>query len=214
MIVGFIHSTHLVLPYVEKALLPFASKARFLHALDDALIVELAKGEGVTEGALRRITFMAESLIEAGAERLVLSCSSLSPAVDLIAPSLKAPLAKIDEAMIEATISAAQPFSIVATNPSTREPMRIIVKSVAARIGTEALWRYELLDGAFEALNRGDAEGHDEAVISACERLAVEGRKILLAQISMSRILPKLSAAARDVVRTSLDYLEATAFSR
>jgi len=214
MIIGFIHSTHLVLPLMEEALVPFAHRARFLHALDDALIVELAKGAGVTQGALRRITFMAESLVDAGAERLVLSCSSLSPAVDMIAPNLKAPLKKIDEAMIEAAVAAARPFSIVATNPSTRGPMRIIVEAAAARLGKKPLWEYELLDGAFEALSRGDAEGHDEAVISSCERLASEGRTVLLAQVSMSRIVPRLSQAARNVVRTSLDYLEATAFSR
>lgn len=214
MTIGFIHSTHLALPYVEKALIPFAPRARFLHALDDALIVELAKGEGVTEDALRRITFMAESLINAGAERLILSCSSLSPAVDMIAHNLTVPFFKIDESMIASVISAAQPFSIVATNPSTRIPMKIIVESLAERLGIKPDWQYELLDGAFAALNRGDAESHDDAVIRSCERLANEGRSILLAQISMSRIMPRLSETARNVVRTSLDYIEATAFSR
>lgn len=211
MTVGLIHSTRLVLPWIEAALRPLASRARFLHALDEALIVELAKGEGVTDGVLRRIASLARSLAEAGADRLVLSCSSLSPAVDELAPSLPIPLAKIDEAMIVAALRASIPFVIVATNPSTRRPLGLIVERVAARLGVEPDWRYELLDGAFSALDRGDTEGHDAAVASACETLAATGRAILFAQISMARVLPRLTEAAKAVTKTSLDYIEESA---
>ncbi len=96
MKIGFIHSTRLVLPWIEEAVSPFLSELSILHALDESLIVELAKGEGVTQGVERRIVWLAASLIEAGAERLVLSCSSLSPAVDIIAPRLCIPLIKIE----------------------------------------------------------------------------------------------------------------------
>ena len=227
MTVGFIHSTRLVLAPIEQALAPFAPRARFLHALDEALIVELAKGEGVTRVAMERIAAMARSLAGAGADHLVLSCSSLSPAVDMIAASLPAPLKKIDEAMIVSAVSAmadpaAPAFTILATNPSTRAPMRIIVEAAAARAmegaqpaaGSRALaeWRYELVEGAFEALNRGETEAHDRAVAESCERLAAQGRRVLLAQISMARILPLLSPAARAEVRTTLDFLESTVF--
>ena len=224
MKIGLIHSTRLVMPWVEAAAAPLQSRATFLHALDEALIVELAKDQGVTEGARRRIAWLAQSLIDAGADRLVLTCSSLSPAVDLIAPELSVPLVKIDAAMIRAAVGARQPFVILATNPSTREPMRIIVAHEATLIsmpgsalgsahestpygspGAAPDWRYELLGDAFAALNRGDTQAHDAAVIDACERLAREGTSILFAQISMARVLPRLSATARARVTTSLD---------
>lgn len=220
MKIGLIHSTRLVMPWVEAAAAPLQSRATFLHALDEALIVELAKGQGVTEGARRRIAWLAQSLIDAGADRLVLTCSSLSPAVDLIAPELSVPLVKIDAAMIRAAVGARQPFVILATNPSTREPMRILVAHEAALggapgsapehaskggLGAAPDWRYELLGDAFAALNRGDTQAHDDAVIDACERLAGKGNTILFAQISMTRVLPRLSAAARARVTTSLD---------
>ena len=214
MIVGFIHSTRLVLPWIEEALAPFGPRARFLHALDEALIVELAKGQGVTHGALRRITFMAESLADAGAERVVLSCSSLSPAVDTIAPNLEVPFIKVDEAAIRAMILTGKPFVVVATNPSTTLPINLIVEAVAVRLGKKPIWHYELLAGAFEALNRGDADSHDAAVTSACETIAAAGSGVFLAQISMARIVPRLSPAGRAAVRTSLDYLEETTFGK
>jgi hypothetical protein len=156
---------------------------------------------------------LAQSLIDAGADRLVLTCSSLSPAVDLVAPELGVPFVKIDAAMIRAAIGARRPFVILATNPSTREPIRIIVEKerapVAALEGSPSAapsWRYELLGDAFAALNRGDTQAHDAAVIEACERLACEeDPSILFAQISMSRVLPRLSATARARVITSLN---------
>lgn len=217
MKIGLIHSTRLVMPWIEGATAPLLSRATFLHALDEALIVELAKGQGVTEGARRRIEWMARSLIEAGVDRLVLTCSSLSPAVDLIAPELGVPLVKIDAAMIRAAIGARQPFVILATNPSTREPMRIIVEHEASLEsalegghGTSPAWRYELLDDAFAALNCGDATAHDAAVVAACERLTHEGASILFAQISMARVLPRLPTAVRARITTSLDFFEET----
>ena len=219
MKIGLIHSTRLVMPYVEAAAAPFQSRAIFLHALDEALIVELAKGQGVTEGARRRIAWMARSLIDAGADRLALTCSSLSPAVDLIAPELSVLFIKIDTAMIRAAIDAHRPFVILATNPSTRQPMRLIVeKESAPKDGPDSVaplsaspsWRYELLGDAFAALNRGDSQAHDATVIDACERLANADTKILFAQISMARVLPRLSSTARCHVTTSLDFFATT----
>ena len=241
MKIGFIHSTRLVLPWIEEAVSPFLSELSILHALDESLIVELAKGEGVTQGVERRIVWLAASLIEAGAERLVLSCSSLSPAVDIIAPRLCIPLIKIDAAMIRAAIIASLsencPFVILATNPSTRIPIQLIVEQETAKLSgsqirlEEALirsaasanyysgkghatfvpdWSYRLLDGAFEALNRGDTSSHDAEVVSACEKCAEQGTRIYFAQVSMARILPALSTKARAVVNTSLDFIEET----
>jgi len=71
-------------------------------------------------------------------------------------------------------------------------------------------WSYCLLDGAFEALNRGDTSSHDAEVVSACERYAEQGTRIYFAQISMARILPALSTKARAAVYTSLDFIEET----
>jgi hypothetical protein len=220
MKIGLIHSTRLVMPWVEEADAPFQPRVSFLHALDEALIVELAKNQGVTEGARRRIAWMARSLIDAGVDRLVLTCSSLSPAVDTIAPELSVPLVKIDTAMIRAAIGARRPFVILATNPSTREPMRIIVEKEYADVActcanlerptTAPLWHYELLDDAFAALNRGDAPAHDAAVIDTCEHLARAGTSILFAQISMARVLPRLSPIARAHITTSLDSFATT----
>ncbi|MCX7774723.1 MAG: aspartate/glutamate racemase family protein [Spirochaetaceae bacterium] len=252
MKVGLIHSTRLVIPWVEEAAQPFLSRVTFLHGLDEALIIELAKGQGVTEGARRRIEWLAKSLIGAGADRLVLTCSSLSPVVDLIAPELGVPFVKIDTAMIRAAVNSRKPFIILATNPSTRDPMHIIVAQEASHLNTPKglqivespdmqssemqqpssqtcknqlgtlgcsspltqnttpAWQYELLDDAFAALNRGDTQAHDTAVISACERFAREGIHILFAQISMARVLSRLSPVARALVTTSLDYFHQT----
>lgn len=174
MTVGLIHSTRLVMPWVEKALEPLRSSMDFLHALDESLIVELKKGQGATEGALRRIGFLCRSLEEAGADRLVLTCSSLSPAVDVLATELSIPLVKIDRPMVQAAVARRRPFVILATNPSTADPLRLIVEAESRRTGVPAEWRYVLLDRAFAALNRGDSAAHDDEVVAACIRIAAE----------------------------------------
>ena len=151
---------------------------------------------------------MARSLLDAGAERLVLTCSSLSPAVDILAPDLPVPFFKIDEPMIRAAVRSDLPFVILATNPSTAEPMRIIVEAEGKKAGVIAQWRYVLLDRAFEALNRGNAAAHDKELVAACLGMDLSSQcgHILFAQISMSRVLPQIPEPVRNRIATCLDY--------
>ena len=63
----------------------------------------------------------------------------------------------------------------------------------------------EVLPEAYQALLDGDAAQHDALLCAAIERLAAQRvEAIVLAQVSMARVLPQLDAAMATPVLTSL----------
>lgn len=219
MVVGLIHSTKVVLPIIEPELKKLGVGHRFLHALDESLIEGLAKGLDYRDDFMAAgVESLALRLIRAGAERLVLTCSSLSPAVDTIAPKLDVPFVKVDKAMVAYGICNARTLGIFATNPSTEGPTKLIFDKecrVAEKEGiVPPVLDFLLERQAFAALASGDAEKHDTLAIRALENLAVRCDLILLAQLSASRVRPLLSPACRAKTLSSLDFLASTLFGQ
>jgi len=219
MKIGFIHSTRLVLSLVEAAVV---ASERFrgadqLHIADDTLVRELVETKTIGEGIHSRVLAHARSLQERGTERIVLTCSSLSPLVDSLAGRLSVPFLKIDAPMLEEALSLASSMegasvAIVATNPTTEVPTRLLAGETDKHLRSAgqpvASWDFFLVDGAFSALARGDKEAHDTAVVRAVEDFAARFDRVLLAQISIGRVRPGLSPDAREKTRYSLDYID------
>lgn len=215
MIIGLIHSTKVVLPLLEPALAAFGPARTFLHGLDESLIVGLAEGRQASDPFMREgVASLAKRLIARGAERLVLTCSSLSPVVDLIAPELTVPFIKIDRAMIHYAVRTAGKVGILATNPSTEAPTRLIFSQECAAAAAEGLsppaLEFRLERGAFAALASGNPEAHDRAVRVAADELAERCDLVLLAQLSIARIRPSLSSDTAKKVLSSFDFLAQT----
>jgi hypothetical protein len=125
------------------------------------------------------------------------------------------PFVKIDAPMMEDALSLAAEgtasVAILATNPTTEAPSRLLAEATVRRLGAAgraaARWDFVLLSQAFAALSSGDAEGHDKEVARTAEDLAARYDRVLFAQVSMGRVRPRLSAACRKKVRYSLDYM-------
>lgn len=217
MIVGLIHSTKVVLPILEPELRSLGKGHRFLHALDESLIEGLAKGLDYNDPFMREgVLSLALRLARAGAERLVLSCSSLSPVADLIAAELPVPILKVDGAMVAYGVRNARTLGIFATNPSTEIPARLIFETEMKKaVGNGAApprLEFALAREAFASLTAGDVEAHDRLAILALEELALRCDLVLLAQLSASRVRPLLSASCRAKTLSSLDFLPGTLF--
>lgn len=55
-----------------------------------------------------------------------------------------------------------------------------------------------LVEGAYQKLMAGDREGHDNLLVEKLGELAQVTDAVMLAQASMVRVLPRLSATDRD----------------
>ncbi|HEY8344318.1 MAG TPA: aspartate/glutamate racemase family protein [Bacillota bacterium] len=204
-IVGLIHSTRLIIDTVHRAVSQAGPEVEIIHTLDEGLLKSLQKKED--HRIARRLTEMAEKLEEDGADLNILTCSSLSPYVNEIRKKLRIPLLKIDEPMIEWAVQNHQKIGVVMTNPTTYEPTTGLLREVAGRLGKEVKVEYNLCEQAFSRLNHGDVQGHDAVVIEAVETLLREVEVVLLAQVSIARIIEQVNPEVRERVFSSLNFI-------
>jgi hypothetical protein len=66
---------------------------------------------------------------------------------------------------------------------------------------------YRLCGEAFERLNRGDVDGHDAVVVATVETLMQEVEVVLLAQISIARVIQQIDPKIKERVFSSLDFI-------
>lgn len=165
------------------------------NIVDESLLRgTIARGELTTQTMRRCLTHIWQA-VDSGAEAVVVTCSSLGPAVEAARPFCPVPLFRIDEGMAMAAVEKGARIGVSATLSTTLNPTTDLIRAVALREGKAAVVTARLADGAFQRLQAGDVAGHDAAVAETLHRLAPDVDVIVLAQASMARAV----AAAGDL---------------
>ncbi|MBB3458282.1 Asp/Glu/hydantoin racemase [Rhizobium sp. BK313] len=182
-------------PLVSTALPGWGS----FNILDESLLRNTIRDGALSQTTVKRLAQYVFSATEAGADAIVVTCSSLGDAVDIIRPLALVPLFRIDQGMANAAVASAQRIGILATLPTTLVPTRTMIRSAAAAAGRNCEIVEMLCNGAFERLAQGDRHGHDELVIAGFKALASRSEMIVLAQASMANALEALGPGSPDV---------------
>jgi hypothetical protein len=109
--------------------------------------------------------------------------------------------------MVEYAVRTADKIGVVMTNPSTVKPSTMLIEEVSQRLGKKVDVTSRICEDAFLKLNSGDIQGHDDAVIKAIHELLNDVDLVMLAQISISRVMKKLDATTAKKVLSSLDFI-------
>jgi len=149
---------------------------------------------GIREGSMskataRRVAGYVFSALEAGADAILVTCSSIGDAVDAARPFCPVPLVRVDEGMAERAIDTGARIGVLATLASTLNPTRDLIARAAAARGRAPVIEARICDGAFAALSGGQQEEHDRIVGEGLRSLAGEVDVVVLAQASMARVL-------------------------
>ncbi|HHY33178.1 MAG TPA: hypothetical protein GX515_09225 [Firmicutes bacterium] len=92
---------------------------------------------------------------------------------------------------------------MVATVTTTLDPTARLVEEKAAEKGKRVSIKRTLCSSAFEALLAGNPEEHDRLLSVYVENLAKEADVIVLAQVSMAKLAPRLAGRVAVPVLTS-----------
>lgn len=159
------------------------------HMVDESLIRDTIRAGGLRRVTIRRLLGMVESAGEAGADAVMVTCSSLGEAVTLAQRIFDFPVIRVDEAMAEAAVRAGERLGVMATVRTTLEPTAALLREKAAAVGRKVELVECLCDGAFEAVLTGDTATHDRIVSAALldEMRGVDA--VVLAQASMARVV-------------------------
>lgn len=178
----------------------FAAAAEALGIAPDSLHHEvradlLAAAElagGLTEET-RRSTVAALVTLAENADFVLLTCSTLGPAVDDVAANVRVPILRTDEALATAAVQAVGTVVVLCAVNTTLEPTTLLFHKAALQ--TSAAIDVRLVPGAWALFKEGDIEGYLALIAQAADRAYVEGATIVaLGQASMGGAASRVTA--------------------
>jgi Asp/Glu/hydantoin racemase len=196
---ALIHTTPVLIPGFTdlcKELLPGVS---VFHIVDESLIKNTIQVGKLEKRTIRRLVRHVESAGEAGAEAVLVTCSSIGPAVPVARELFDFPVFRIDEPMAEEAVRIGQRIGALATLRTTLDPTVKLLEETASHQGRRREITSSLCEGAFEAVCTGDTPTHDRLVLEKLLEIMQGVDVVVLAQASMARIIPQIPAGTKTV---------------
>ena len=192
MRIALIHAlAHSVAP-INQAMAQAWPEAVRMNLLDDSLSADLARtaaagGEGLDVAMHQRFEDLCAYAERTGAQGILFTCSAFGPCIEAAAarrPHM--PVLKPNEAMVADAVACGQRVGLIASFAPT-------LQSMPAEFPAGVELRTALVAQAMTALDQGDCEAHDAAVLAAAHTLVAQGCGVIaLAQFSMARAAPLL----------------------
>jgi Asp/Glu/hydantoin racemase len=196
---GLLHTSATLVPVFEqlcKSKLPGVS---VFNLVDDSLIKDVIAHGRLRPQTARRVVQHVAAAEDAGAEFIMVTCSSIGRAVETAAEVASVPVLRVDQPMADRAVATARRVGVIATLPTTLEPTADLLSRRAAAAGKEIELTSRLCDNAFDALMSGNAAMHDSLVSAALRELSEQVNVIALAQASMARVVDSLPESERRV---------------
>jgi Asp/Glu/hydantoin racemase len=192
--IAFVHTSSTLVPVFERLCREKNINANLVHIEDSSLIEDvIAKGK-LTADTSQRVQDHLTAAEETVADYILVTCSSIGPAVDAAQGRSHKPILRVDQPLADQAVNLGSRIGVVATLVTTMVPTAELIQRRAERVGKQVEIVTELCDGAFEAFVSGDMERHDAAVLQAIEKLAKQVDVVVLAQASMARVVGRLDA--------------------
>ena len=186
--IAAIHTASPMLEPTKELVAMHLENVNLISIVDDSLIQEVINNNGITAGVKRRLMNYYFSAVDAGADIIFNTCSSVGDVAIAAREVIPIPIVKIDDAMAHVAIKEAKSIGVLATLNSTLEPTIRLLERFAGEEAKEVILRKGLAEGAFQAVISGDKEKHDRLILETAESLAADVETFVLAQGSMARM--------------------------
>lgn len=169
------------------------------HMVDETLLQNTIRANQLSKNTIRRLIGHLASAQEAGADLVMVTCSSVGPAVDLGQKIIDIPVFRVDQPMADLAVETGANIGVAATLSTTLEPTADLIERRAAAAGKDIRVISKLCEGAFDAVISGDTATHDQIVSAGLKELVEASDVIVLAQASMARVVQGLPEEDRRV---------------
>ena len=193
---GIIHAALITTRAVQKYLDEIVPEVEVVHWVDDTIQnTNFACAPGIIPPKnYAKFTQAALSQQEYGVDLILLACSTFNRAVEYARPMLATPLLQIDRPMMDLAVQQGSRIGLLATVPTTVPASERLLRVAAEDAGRTIAIKTSLCSDAFAALKAGHTEKHNELLLAEIERLGGEVDAIVLAQLSMSALEPRLTS--------------------
>jgi Asp/Glu/hydantoin racemase len=174
-----------------------------VNFVDDSILPQLAHNGGRLDAVSGRLVQYARFAEDVGADVILSACSSVGEGLPLLRAAVDIPVVRIDDAMAAAAVARGTRIGVAATVATTLEPTKRLLQAHAEAAGKHINLEPCLISTAYQKLMAGDKQGHDDDLVEALVALAAAVDVVVLAQVSMARVLPRIAEDLRSKVLTS-----------
>lgn len=196
---GLVHTSATLVPVFAALCKEKLPGVEVFNIADDSLVKGIREAGSLTAQISRRVAGYLESAELAGADYIMVTCSSIGPAVEAGAKLIGVPVLRVDQPMADMAVRTGKRIGVIATLRTTLEPTADLISRRAVAAGKQVEITSKLAEGAFEALMSGDPAKHDAMVAAALKDLSKQVDVIVLAQASMARVVDALAAEDKHV---------------
>jgi Asp/Glu/hydantoin racemase len=190
---GLVHTSATLVPVFAQLCKEKLPGVNVFNIADDSLVKGIITAGSLTPTIARRVAAYLESAELAGADYIMVTCSSIGPAVEAAAKLIGVPVLRVDQPMADKAATTGKRIGVIATLRTTLEPTADLISRRAALAGKQIELTSHLCEGAFEALMNGQPAVHDAKVAAALKELSQRVDVIVLAQASMARVVETLA---------------------
>jgi Asp/Glu/hydantoin racemase len=193
---ALIHTSPTLAPAFNALCRQHIPEAEVFHVVDESLIQDTIRAGTLRKPTVRRLVNQIASAEDAGADAVLVTCSSIGPGVTLAQQLFDFPVLRIDEAMAESAVRQARVIGVLATLRTTLDPTTALLREKARKAGRTVELVECLCEDAFPAVLAGDTATHDRMLKRALLEDLQGVDAIVLAQASMARVVAMLAPGA------------------
>jgi aspartate/glutamate racemase len=192
---GIIHAINLTIRAIEPFIEQYIPEVSVMHLCDDTIQRDnIRAGVGVIpKRNYFKFAQYAHNLEEAGADMILLACSTFNYAAELARPMIDIPIMQIDRPMMELAVRQGTRVGMLATLATTVPSSERLLRIVAAEQKKPVEITTVLREEAFRAIQKGDAATHNAMLLEEIDKLSGKVDVIVMAQLSMSALAPQLN---------------------
>ena len=126
---ALIHTSPTLTPLFSTLCARYMPETTIFHMVDESLIADTIREGRLRRVTMRRLLAMIESAEMAGADAVLVTCSSIGPGVDLGQQLFDIPVIRVDEAMAKAAVRIGRRIGVMATLRTTLEPTHRLLRA-------------------------------------------------------------------------------------
>lgn len=191
---GIIHAALITTRAVQKFIDEIIPEVEVVHWVDDTIQNTNFACEPGTIPRKNYAKFVQAALSqeEYGVDVILLACSTFNRAAEYARPMITTPILQIDRPMMDMAVQDGSRIGLLATVPTTVPASERLLRLAAEEAGRTIEVTLRLCSDAFQALKAGNTEKHNDMLIEEIDRLSGEVDAIVMAQVSMSALEPRL----------------------
>ncbi|MDA1314375.1 MAG: aspartate/glutamate racemase family protein [Acidobacteria bacterium] len=192
---ALIHTAPVLIPVFQKLCEEYLDGIDVFNIVDESLLKNTIRDGELSAVTVQRLVGYVQSAKQAGADVVLVTCSSIGRAVEAARAVVDLPVLRIDEAMADEAVQSGRRIGVAATLRSTLDPTLDLIKTRAVRANRRCEVVARLCEGAFQAVASGDTKTHDRIVQENLLVLMGEVDVVVLAQASMARVVDAMDPA-------------------